>query len=72
MAHDQLYRMYGCDTWRKLKHVLGDVECTEYKVAIKTAQKVLMLSGRKRTNQGRGGIARTYVDDDSVNIRLGV
>jgi neutral ceramidase len=30
------------------------------------------LPGRKRTNEGRAGYAGTYVDGDSVKIRLGL
>ena len=35
-------------------------------------QKGLTFPGRKRTNQGMGGIEGTYVDGDSVTIRVGV
>ena len=30
------------------------------------------MPGRKRTNQGRGGIEGTYIDGDSVTIRIGI
>jgi len=56
----------------EVKHVMRGIERTEDKVSIKAAQKVIILPGRRRTNQGRGGIAGTYVDVDSVTIRIGV
>jgi neutral ceramidase len=57
----------------EVKHVMRSVERFEdNKVAIKAAQKVLTFPGRRRTNQGRGGIEGTYVDSDSVSIRVGV
>jgi hypothetical protein len=56
----------------EVKHVMRGVERTTDKAEIKGAQKVLTLPGRKRTNEGRGGIEGTYVDGDSVTIRVGV
>jgi hypothetical protein len=57
----------------EVKHVVRGVERFEDpKLPIKGDQKVITLPGRKRTNQGRGGIEGTYVDGDSVTIRVGV
>jgi neutral ceramidase len=56
----------------EVKHVMRGVNRTMDKAEIKAAQEVLTLPGRRRTNQGRGGIEGTYVDGDSVTIRVGV
>ena len=56
----------------EVKHVMRGIERTSSKAEIKASQKVITLPGRKRTNQGRGGIEGTYVDGDSVTIRVGV
>ena len=55
----------------EVKHVMRSIERPEEKITIKAEQKVITLPGRKRTNQGRGGIDGTYVDGDSVTIRVG-
>jgi len=56
----------------EVKHVMRGVDRTTDIAEIKGAQKVITLPGRKRTNEGRGGISGTYVDGDSVSIRVGV
>ncbi len=56
----------------EVKHVMRNIQRPQYKAEIKAAQEVITLPGRKRTNQGRGGIEGTYVDGDSVTIRVGV
>lgn len=56
----------------EVKHVMRNIQRPLYKADIKAAQEVITLPGRKRTNQGRGGIEGTYVDGDSVTIRIGV
>ncbi len=56
----------------EVKHVMRGVDRNTDKAEIKAAQKVLTFPGRRRTNQGRGGIDGTYVDGDSVTIRIGV
>lgn len=56
----------------EVKHVMRNVLRTTGNAEIKAAQEVLKLPGRRRTNQGRGGIEGTYVDGDSVTIRIGV
>ncbi len=56
----------------EVKHVMRGVDRPEDKIEIKADQKVLSLPGRRRTNQGRGGVEGTYVDADSVTIRVGV
>lgn len=57
----------------EVKHVLRSpfLRPTD-KIEIKAAQEVIKFPGRKRTNQGRGGIEGTYEDADSVNLRVGV
>ena len=56
----------------EVKHVMRGVSRTMDKAEIKADQKVLTFPGRRRTNQGRGGLEGTYVDGDSVTIRVGV
>jgi neutral ceramidase len=56
----------------EVKHVIRGIERPLATADIKAAQEVLKFPGRRRTNQGRGGIAGTYEDGDSVTIRVGV
>ncbi len=56
----------------EVKHVMRGVKRTTGIAEIKAAQEVLTFPGRRRTNQGRGGIEGTYEDGDSVTIRVGV
>lgn len=56
----------------EVKHVMRNIERPEDKISINAAQKVLKFPGRRRTNQGRGGVEGTYVDADSVTVRVGV
>jgi len=56
----------------EVKHVMRGVDRPEDIIEIKADQKVLSFPGRKRTNQGRGGFEGTYVDGDSVTIRVGI
>jgi neutral ceramidase len=56
----------------EVKHVMRGIERPMDKAEIKAAQEVLTLPGRRRTNLGRGGIEGTYVDGESVTIRIGV
>ena len=56
----------------EVKHVMRNIQRPLYKADIKAAQEVITLPGRKRTNQGRGGIEGTYEDADPVTIRIGV
>jgi len=56
----------------EVKHVMRGVDRPQDKIEIKAEQKVLSFPGRRRTNQGRGGIEGTYVDADSVTVRVGV
>jgi hypothetical protein len=68
LVNDAMGVMLG----EEVKHVMRGVERWSDKADIKAAQEVLTLPGRRRTNQGRGGIEGTYVDGDSVTIRIGV
>ena len=57
----------------EVKHVMRSIErFEENNLAIKASQEVITFPGRRRTNQGRGGVEGTYVDADSVTIRIGV
>lgn len=56
----------------EVKHVMRNIERPEDKITIKADQKMLKFPGRRRTNQGRGGVEGTYVDADSVSVRVGV
>ncbi|HEX2922164.1 MAG TPA: hypothetical protein VHO50_13455 [Bacteroidales bacterium] len=56
----------------EVKHVMRGIEHYSDKAEIKAAQEVLSFPGRRRTNQGRGGVEGTYVDADSVTVRIGV
>jgi neutral ceramidase len=68
LVNDAMGVMLG----EEVKHVMRGVDRWSNKAEIKAAQEVITLPGRKRTNQGRGGIEGTYVDGDSVTIRIGV
>ena len=68
LVNDAMGVMLG----EEVKHVMRGVRRTSDIAEIKGAQKVITLPGRRRTNQGRGGIEGTYVDGDSVTIRVGV
>lgn len=63
---------FGVMLGEEVKRVMREVKRTSNIGKIKAAQNVLTFPGRKRTNQGRGGIEGTYVDGDSVTIRVGV
>ncbi len=54
----------------EILNVLDNAKRYETKVCISADQKIVTCPGRKRTNTGREGAAGTYVDGDSVNIRL--
>jgi len=56
----------------EVKHVMRNIDRPETTAAIAAAQKTVNIPGRNRTNTGRAGNAGTYVDGDSVKIRLGV
>ena len=56
----------------EVKHVMRSVDRKTDNASIRAAQKVLTFPGRRRTNQGRGGVEGTYADADSVSVRIGV
>ena len=57
----------------EVKHVMRNIFRFEADdLVIKARQEVLHFPGRRRTNQGRGGVEGTYVDGDSVTVRVGV
>jgi hypothetical protein len=51
---------------------MREVDRWLYEAEIKASQEVISLPGRRRTNQGRGGVEGTYEDADPVTIRIGV
>lgn len=56
----------------EVKYVMRNINRTETTVAISADQKMVAIPGRDRTNTGRAGSAGTYIEGDSVKIRLGV
>ncbi len=52
--------------------VMTDATHTEQDVRIRGIQKEITCPGRTRTNQGREGMAGTYVDGPPVPIRIGM
>ena len=68
LVNDAMGVMLG----EEVKHVMRSIRRTSDNAEIKGAQEVLTFPGRRRTNRGRGGIAGTYEDGDSVTIRVGV
>lgn len=69
---EEITNAMGVMLGEEVKHVMRVIERPEVKIAIKADQKVLKFPGRRRTNQGRGGVEGTYVDADSVTVRVGV
>ncbi|MEP7314971.1 MAG: neutral/alkaline non-lysosomal ceramidase N-terminal domain-containing protein [Pseudomonadota bacterium] len=53
-------------------HAMRNTRREESVVGIYSEQAVARCPGRTRTDQGRGGMAGTYVDDDPVELRLGL
>lgn len=68
----EITKAMGVMLGEEVKHVMRSVERPETTTTITAAQKTVAIPGRDRTNTGRAGNAGTYVDGDSVKIRLGV
>lgn len=68
----EITKAMGVMLGEEVKHVMRSVERPETITTIAAAQKTVAIPGRARTNTGRAGNAGTYVDGDSVKIRLGV
>jgi neutral ceramidase len=68
----EITKAMGVMLGEEVKHVIRSVERPETTTTIAAAQKTVAIPGRDRTNTGRAGYAGTYVDGDSVKIRLGV
>jgi hypothetical protein len=56
----------------EVKHVMKKIHRMDAEASISASQKMLSFPGRKRTDKGRAGFAGSYVDADSVQVRIGV
>jgi hypothetical protein len=56
----------------EVKRVIRSIDRPMTSATISAGQKTVGFPGRNRTNTGRAGSAGTYVDGDSVKLRLGV
>jgi hypothetical protein len=56
----------------EVKRVMRSIERPVTAATIAATQKIVSFPGRNRTNKGRAGYEGTYVDGDSVKLRLGV
>lgn len=68
----EITKAMGVMLGEEVKHVMRNIERPVNSAEIKAAQKIVSFPGRKRTNQGRAGYEGTYVDSDSVKLRLSV
>ncbi len=68
----EITKAMGVMLGEEVKHVMRTINRTETKAFISSAQKIVEIPGRDRTNKGRAGYEGTYVDGESVKIRLGV
>lgn len=68
----EITRSMGVMLGEEVKRVMRNIERPVTSATIAAAQKTVSFPGRRRTNQGRAGYEGTYVDGDSVNLRLGV
>jgi neutral ceramidase len=68
----QMIQSMGQFLGEEVLHVMRTVDRTETNARIYGDQKIITFPGRKRTNEGRAGYAGTYVDGDSVKLRLGL
>ena len=68
----EITRSMGAMLGEEVKRVMRNIERPVTVATIDAAQKTVSFPGRRRTNQGRAGYEGTYVDGDSVNLRLGV
>jgi len=68
----EITRSMGVILGEEVKRVMRNIERPVTVATIAAAQKTVSFPGRRRTNQGRAGYEGTYVDGDSVNLRLGV
>jgi neutral ceramidase len=68
----EITKAMGVMLGEEVKHVMRSIERPVTFAEIKAAQKMVSFPGRNRTNQGRAGYEGSYVDGDSVKLRLGV
>lgn len=68
----EVTKSMGVMLGEEVKHVMRSIERPVTSATIAAAQKMVSFPGRNRTNQGRAGNEGTYVDGDSVRLRLGV
>jgi neutral ceramidase len=68
----EITKAMGVMLGEEVKHVMRGISRLETTASIASAQDIVAFPGRNRTNSGRAGNAGSYVDGDSVKIRLGV
>ncbi len=68
----EVTKAMGVMLGEEVKHVMRSIERPVTTATIAAAQKMVSFPGRNRTNQGRAGYEGTYVDGDSVRLRLGL
>lgn len=68
----EITKAMGVMLGEEVKHVIRSIDRPETTAAIVADQKIVTIPGRNRTNTGRAGNAGTYIEGDSVSIRLGV
>lgn len=61
-------QMLGEEVLRAMREARGDASA----IQLFSGQKLVSCPGRSRTNEGRGGLAGTYVDAAPVQLRLGL
>jgi len=66
----EITKAMGVMLGEEVKHVMRSIERPVTTATIAGAQKMVSFPGRRRTNQGRAGYEGTYVDGDSVKLRL--
>jgi neutral ceramidase len=68
----EITKSMGVMLGEEVKHVMRSINRPETTATIAAAQKIVSFPGRMPTNQGRAGYEGTYIDGDSVKLRLGV
>jgi neutral ceramidase len=56
----------------EVMRVIRGIERKESRAKIFVSQKTVICPGRKRLDEGRAGVAGTYEDADSIDIKLGL
>lgn len=68
----QINAALGLMLGEEVLHVMREAAQESLRVRVTSTQTVVSCPGRRRTNEGRGGVAGTYIDDVPVPIRLGL